>query len=132
MRLLITILIAGLSLAACKAEPVRSDTNAVAAAEPATGPPPAGDPSKNPDMVQFAKTVDTDGDGRMSRAEWQAQGLPSSSFNMFEKGHGYVTLQDYRNNAAPPGIDLNGDGKLTVEEFREFDRRMAAGRPPTR
>lgn len=82
--------------------------------------------SKNPDMREFAAQVDTDHDGKMSRAEWQAQGLPMSSFNMFEKGRGYVLLEDFQKNPAPPGIDLNGDGKLTVEEFKEFDRKMSA------
>jgi hypothetical protein len=89
---------------------------------------PEGDPSRNPDMTALARTVDTNGDGKMSRAEWLAQGLPVGSFNMFEQGRGYVTLQDYQTHAAPPGIDLNGDGKLTVAEFKEFDRR-GAGRP---
>jgi hypothetical protein len=102
----------------------------------AAGPPPMqGDPSKNPDMTAFARAVDADGNGQLSRAEWQAQGLPASSFNMFEKGRGFVTLQDYQTNAAPPGIDLNGDGTLTIAEFKAFDQKMAeqmakGGAPP--
>lgn len=96
-------------------------------AQPVGGPPPMqGDPSKNPDMTGFARDVDSDGDGRMTRAEWQAKGLPESSFNMFERGRGFVTLEDYQKNAAPAGIDIDGDGKLTVAEFKEFDRQMSA------
>jgi EF hand len=101
-----------------------------------TSPPSMqGDPAKNPDMSEFAKSVDADGNGQLSRAEWQAQGLPASSFNMFEKGRGFVTLHDYQINAAPAGIDINGDGKLTIAEFKEFDQKMAAdmakgGAPP--
>lgn len=97
------------------------------ATERQPGPGPlVGDPYKNPDMTALAAQVDADGDGRMSEAEWNAQGLPVSSFKMFEKGRGYVTLQDYRANAAPPGIDGDGDGKVTIAEFKAFDRKMSA------
>jgi hypothetical protein len=92
------------------------------------------DHSRNPDMRPLAAQVDTNHDGRMSRAEWRKAGLPMSSFNGFEKGRGYVTLRDYQTHPAPPGIDLNGDGKVTVAEFRAFDRQMSAkmGRHPAR
>lgn len=104
------------------------DATIEAAADIGSGEPPqmSGDPSRNPDMMEFAAQVDTDHDGRMSKIEWDAQGLPQSSFNMLEKGRGYVTLEDYQMIAAPPGIDINGDGKLTIAEFREFDRKMSA------
>jgi len=84
----------------------------------------------NPDFSPVTAAVDTNRDGRMARDEWEAAGLPESSFNMFEKGRGYVTQEDYDTNAAPAGIDLNGDGALTVEEFVEFDKKMSAGGPP--
>lgn len=130
MRMRIAMLAAGgLLLAGCQqdvAEPANGDAGTTAEAPPA-GPPPMGDPADNPDMTGFAAEVDTDGNGEMSRAEWEAQGLPNSSFDMFEKGRGFVTLQDYQENAAPPGIDINEDGKVTVAEFVEFDK---AGPPP--
>ena len=88
-----------------------------------------GDPADNPDMTGFAAEVDADGNGEMSRAEWEAKGLPDSSFNMFEQGRGFVTLEDYQVNAAPAGIDMDGDGKLTVAEFVEFDAQMSANMP---
>jgi EF hand len=84
---------------------------------------------KNPDMSGFAAEVDTDKDGKMTKAEWAAKHLPESSFNGFEKGRGYVILEDYTKNAAPPGIDGNGDGKLTVAEFLAFDKKMSANMP---
>ena len=85
----------------------------------------ATESSQNPDMTEFAAEVDTNQDGQMSREEWSAKGLPESSFNGFENGRGYVTLEDYQKNPAPPGIDLNNDGKLTVAEFVEFDKQMS-------
>jgi hypothetical protein len=84
------------------------------------------DQNGNPDMSPITAAVDTNKDGKMTRAEWSAQGLPESSFNGFEKGRGYVTQQDYEVNTAPPGIDADGDGKLTVDEFKAFDKKMSA------
>ena len=84
----------------------------------------------NPDMSPLVAEVDTNHDGKMSRAEWQAAGLPISSFNMFENGRGYVTQADYDSHAAPKDIDINGDGKLTVAEFKAFDKMGQAKRGP--
>ena len=83
-----------------------------------------------PDVSPFVSEVDANHDGKMTRAEWQAKAMPESSFNMFEKGRGYVTQFDYENNSPPDGIDLNGDGKLTVGEFVAFDKQMSAKMPP--
>lgn len=129
MRYLALAVLPMLALSACKNEPVQDATSVASEAVTAAtdGPPPmTGDPSKNPDMTGFAKEVDADGDGKLTRAEWQAKGLPDSSFNMFEQGRGYVTLEDYQKNPAPEGIDLNGDGALSVAEFKAFDKQMAA------
>ncbi len=97
-----------------------------APAQGGSAPAQGGDTSKNPDFSLVTKAVDTNGDGKMSRAEWTSKGLPTSSFNMFEKGRDYVTQKDYEENAAPSGIDINGDGKLTVEEFVQFDKSMSS------
>lgn len=93
-------------------------------------PAQGGKTSGNPDFSAVTKAVDTNGDGKMSRAEWTGKGLPTSSFDMFEKGRDYVTQKDYEENAAPSGIDINGDGKLTVEEFVQFDKSMSGGGAP--
>jgi SnoaL-like domain len=77
----------------------------------------------NPDMTNLAREVDANADLKLTRAEWQTRKLPASAYEMFDKGRGYVTLEDFRNAPAPPGIDANGDGVLTIAEFRAFDRR---------
>ncbi len=101
-----------------------------APAKSGDAPAQSGDVSGNPDFSPVTEAVDTNHDGKMSLEEWTAKGLPMSSFNMFEKGRGYVTQKDYEENAAPAGIDINGDGKLTVEEFIEFDKSMSGGGAP--
>jgi len=83
------------------------------------------------DMAEFVASVDTNADGKMSRAEWAAAKLPFISFDGFEKGRGYVTADDYQNKPAPPGIDLNGDGKLSIAEFLAFDEKMKNAPPPS-
>ncbi len=116
-------------LFSCKETPKESpQVNNTTNIENAPPPPPVmdGDTSKNPDMVDFAAEVDSNKDGQLSREEWVAKGLPTTSFDGFEKGRGFVTLEDYQKNPAPPGIDMNGDGKLTVEEFKEFDKMMSS------
>jgi hypothetical protein len=87
---------------------------------------------KNPDFSAVVSEVDTDKDGKMTSIEWKAAGLPETSFNGFEKNRGYVTQDDYTNNPAPDGIDINGDGKLTVAEFKAFDKIMVEKMKNTR
>ncbi|MEZ5743103.1 MAG: hypothetical protein R3D89_05085 [Sphingomonadaceae bacterium] len=128
LRTLILI-VAALAASGCQ-QADQQEAAAPQASAPQAGPPPMGDPADNPDMTGFAAEVDADGNGEMSREEWQAKGLPNSSFDMFEKGRGFVTLKDYQENAAPPGIDMDGDGKVTVAEFVAFDKKMSANMPP--
>jgi len=122
-------------LTGCHHQPA-SDLAGQAAGAPGQaqpGSPSIGGATNNPDVTELVAEVDVDGNGEMSRSEWAAEGLPMSSFDMFEKGRGFVTQRDYEVNAAPPGVDVNGDGKLTVAELVEFDKRMAAvraNRPP--
>jgi hypothetical protein len=77
------------------------------------------------DLTFLLKAVDTNKDGCMSHEEWRAAGLPESSYQGLADARHCVTLERMKAGPAPDGIDLNGDGKLTVEEFREFDKKMA-------
>ena len=93
-------------------------------------PPSASGPVHNPDMSPFIAAVDTNHDGCMSHAEWKAAGAPESAYKMLADKRGCVTAQAMHDVPAPAGIDLNGDGKVTLEEFLEFARTHGPGAKP--
>lgn len=82
------------------------------------------------DVGPLFAEVDLNHDGCLSAAEWSGAKLPKSAYEMLKDAQGCVTVARMHAIAPPPGIDLDGDGKLTAAEFREFDRRGAAARPP--
>jgi hypothetical protein len=79
-----------------------------------------------PSIEGMITAIDTNKDGKLSHEEWRAQGLPESSFAGLSKGKDYILPDDWRAGDPPDGIDLNGDCVITLEEFREFDKRMSA------
>ncbi len=77
-----------------------------------------------PDHDPLIAAIDKNKDGCMTKEEWQAVGMPMSSFNGLVKD-GCVTKKIMMESEAPDNIDLNEDGILTLEEFLEFDKKMA-------
>lgn len=43
---------------------------------------------------------------------------------------GYILFDEFVNDTPPDGIDLNCDGKITLEEFVEFGKMGPQGPPP--
>lgn len=90
-----------------------------------SGAAPGGTAAKlNADKTPLVTAIDKNKDGKMSYEEWHAVGMPDSSFKMLNKD-GYVTKQIMEDNGDPSGIDADNDGKLTLEEFLAFDKKMA-------
>lgn len=123
-----------LLLGACSGTGPARET-AAAPAPPAGGPPPMMAP-RSLDISPYVAEVDADGDGCMTYEEWVVKaGAPLSSYDMLKNGQGCVTFERMFNESAPGGIDANGDGRLTLAEMKEFDKRMAPlmqGKPPPR
>jgi len=100
----------------------------------AQGPSSSGNPpastAKKAVLNQSAliAAVDKNKDGCMSHEEWQTAGLPESAWKIISPNaiNGCVNEQAMIKTGAPDGIDLNGDGKLTLEEFIEFNKKMSA------
>lgn len=86
------------------------------------------------DLRPFFAAIDSDRDGCLTLAEWRRAGAPQSSYDGLHDQQGCVTLARMSSTPAPPGIDLNNDGRLTLEEMKTFDRKMAPlmkdGAPP--
>lgn len=79
----------------------------------------------NLDKSELYKAIDKNKDGCMSYEEWHGVGMPDSSFKMLAKD-GCVTAKIMEDNGDPStDLDGNGDGKITLEEFKVFDKKMA-------
>lgn len=94
---------------------------------PQAGAPQGGATAKiNLDKSELYKAIDKNKDGCMSYEEWHGVGMPDSSWNMLAKD-GCVTKEIMEENGDPStDLDGNGDGKITLEEFLAFDKKMSA------
>lgn len=81
---------------------------------------------KSLDVSGFFAEVDRNKDGCASAAEWKRAGAPDSAYRMLADDTGCVTLARMNAVDAPAGIDANGDGRLTLSEFKAFDKKMSA------
>lgn len=95
---------------------------ALAAAGSAVAQPAA----KPLDVSGVFAEIDRNRDGCASAAEWKRAGAPGSSYQMLADDKGCVTLAIMNAVPAPGGIDGNGDGRLTLSEFKAFDKKMSA------
>lgn len=84
--------------------------------------PPYDDPNKTYDPSPIPTSIDTNKDGKMTKEEWLAAGAPIASFQMFTERskNDYVTREEFLKETPPNGVDLNCDGKITIEEFHTF------------
>lgn len=87
----------------------------------------AAQPAARPlDVSGFFAEVDRNKDGCASAAEWKRAGAPDSAYRMLADDKGCVTPTRMNAGDAPAGIDGNGDGRLTLAEFKSFDKKMSA------
>jgi len=96
------------------------------AQQPASGATQGGSAKKiNLDKSELYNAIDKNKDGCMSYEEWHGAGMPDSSFKMLAK-NGCVTAKIMEDNGDPStDLDANGDGKITLEEFKAFDKKMS-------
>jgi len=88
------------------------------------GPPSAAGGRWHLDVRPFVQLVDTNHDGCMSLKEWKAAGAPMSAYRSLSNADGCVTYEKMMNTQPPPGIDANGDGRLTLAEMIAYAKKM--------
>lgn len=76
---------------------------------------------KKLDQTQLVNSIDTDKDGKVSKAEWTAIGAQDGIFSHTDKNtDGFMTAQELNETTPPDSADPNKDGKLTFDEFKTF------------
>jgi hypothetical protein len=66
--------------------------------------------------------INLNNDNCLSEEEWNTAGMPKMAWEFMAKD-GCVKPESFTPVRAE-GIDINGDGFLTIEEFKEYDRRQ--------
>ena len=98
---------------------------------PGQGGPAQGAPGQGAnndvkmDVTPFIQELDTNKDGKVSKAEWLAAGMEEGIFKFFDqKEEGFFLGEAVANMAHPAAIDANKDGKMTVAEVKEFIKTL--------
>jgi hypothetical protein len=108
----------------------------LAGPEPPGQCPPYDDPDMTYDARPIVNAIDTNMDDIMSLEEWTEADAPTASWSFFmEKldNKGFITREDFLNEAPPNGVDANCDGFISLWEFlatKEWDMGGEGGGPP--
>ena len=75
----------------------------------------------------FARQIDTDSDGVMSKEEWKTAGLAEMPFSFCDSNKdGRLSSGEMADCQLPEAMDTDGDSVLRLDEMIEFDKKMAA------
>lgn len=78
------------------------------------------------DMTPFFTAVDTNKDDKVTSAEWKAADLPENVYDMFDKDKkGSFSKEDMADKTHPPTIDINKDGKFSLDELKAHIKSQA-------
>lgn len=96
--------------------------------------PPGDSPMANSgiklDQSPLLEAADTDKDGKLSMAEWEAVGGTENIFTHTDKDtDGFMTLAEMNDTSPPDMADANKDGRFTLDEFKAMI--SAGGGPPS-
>jgi|WetSurSiteA1Bulk_404760.scaffolds.fasta_scaffold43695_2 hypothetical protein len=89
--------------------------------------------SKKLNVDRFVAELDTDKDGCVKHAEWVSAGLHEFNFQALSaqaEKNGCVTKRELLKGDPPGGIDINGDGNLTVAEMLEYQKKISGAPAP--
>jgi hypothetical protein len=88
------------------------------------------DKSKKLNVDKFVDELDKNRDGCVSHSEWVNAGLLEFNFEALSaqaEKKDCVTKKELLIGNPPDGIDINGDGYITVAEMIEYSRKNSGG-----
>ena len=123
-RIAVFTLILLVAAFSAQAQPPGDEGGAGAAANPMTNS------GIKLDQSPLLKAADTDKDGKLSMAEWEAVGGTENIFTHTDKDtDGFMTLAEMNDTSPPDMADADKDGKFTLDEFKAMI--SAGGGPPS-